>query len=201
MVLSILLSTLPLVIASYSVIQIYQKDLKQSVITIEKEKANTVVGRARSYFEKIRSNLRSLSIDEHFKQSGSLGHIVGVLKAFLYQKDYLPKLTLLNRKGKETIRFSKYKVFKASDLKDQSRTEMFQTVSNLRTYYGGFKLIQNAVPSTVIAAPVEEYRRGPTSVLSVEFDLRYLWNVIQQTQIGEKGMAYVVAETMESKRV
>jgi len=49
-VLSILLSTLPLVITSYSIIQIYQKDLKKSVITIEKEKANTVVGRTRSYF-------------------------------------------------------------------------------------------------------------------------------------------------------
>ncbi len=192
MVLSILLSTLPLVIASYSIIRIYQKDLKQSVITIEKEKANAVVGRTRSYFEKIRSNLRSLSIDEHFREETSPGHIESLLKAFLYQNDYLSELTLLNRKGKETIKVSKYKVFKPSDLKDQSRTEMFQTASNLRTYYGDFKLIENVVPSMVIAIPIEEYRRRPTSVLSVEFDLRYLWNVIQQAQIGEKGMAYVV---------
>ncbi len=67
MVFSILLSTLPLVIASYSIIQIYQKDLKKSVVAIEKEKANSVVGRTQSYFEKIRGNLRSLSVDEHFR--------------------------------------------------------------------------------------------------------------------------------------
>ena len=192
MVFSILLSTLPLVITSYSLIQIYQKDLKQSVITIEKEKANAVVGRTRSYFEKIRSNLRSLSIDEHFRKETSPGHIENLLKAFLYQNDYLSELTLLNRKGKETIKVSKYKVFKPFDLKDQSRTEMFQAASNLRTYYGDFKLIENVVPSMVIAIPIEEYRGRPTSVLSVEFDLRYLWNVIQQSQIGEKGMTYVV---------
>jgi PAS domain S-box-containing protein len=192
MVFSILLSTIPLVIASYSIIHIYQKDLKKSVITIEKEKANMVVERTRSYFEKVRSNLRSLSIEGHFRQETSPGHIENLLKSFLYQNDYLSELTLLNSKGKETIKLSKYEVFKPSDLKDQSRTEMFQTASNLRTYYGDFKLIENVVPSMVIAVPIEEYRRRPTSVLSAEFDLRYLWNMIQQTQIGEKGMAYVV---------
>ena len=192
MVLSILLSTLPLVIASYSIIQIYQRDMKQSVIAIEKEKANTVVGRTRSYFEKIRSNLRSLSIDEHFKRGSSTDRTVSLLNNFLYQNGYLSELTLLDAKGKETIKVSKYKAFKPSDLKDQSKTEMFQTASNLQTYYGDFKLIENVVPTMVIAVPVEEYGRRPASVLSAEFDLRYLWNVIQQTQVGKKGIAYVV---------
>ncbi len=192
MVFSILLSTIPLVIASYSIIQIYQKDMKKSVIMIEKEKANMVVERTQSYFEKIKSNLRSLSIDEHFRQGNSPGHIESLLKSFLYQNDYLSELTLLNEKGKETIKVSKYKVFKPSDLKDQSKTEVFRVASNLRTYYGDFKLIQDVVPSMVIAVPIEEYRRRPTSVLSAEMDLRYLWNLIQQMQIGEKGMAYVV---------
>jgi PAS domain S-box-containing protein len=192
MVLSILLSTLPLVIASYSIIQIYQRDLKQSVIAIEKEKANTVVGRTRSYFEKIRSNLRSLSIDEHFRRGSSPGHTVSLLKDFLYQNGYLSELTLLDVKGREKIKLSKYKAFKPSDLKDQSKTEMFQTASNLQTYYGDFKLIENVVPTMVIAVPVEEYGGRPASVLSAEFDLRYLWNVIQQIQVGKKGIAYVV---------
>ncbi len=192
MVLSILLSTLPLAIASYSIIQIYQKDLKQSVIAIEKEKANTVVGRTRSYFEKIRSNLRSLSVDEHIGQGGSPGVTEHLLKAFLHQNDYLSALTLLDVRGREMIKVSKYKAIKPSDLKDQSRTKMFQTASNLQTYYGDFKLIEKLVPTLVIAIPVEEYGRRPAKVLSAEFDLRYLWNVIQQAQIGKKGVAYVV---------
>ena len=192
MVFSILLSTLPLVIASYSIIQIYQKDLKKSVIRIEKEKANMVVERTQSYFEKIESTLRSLSIDEHFRQGNSPDHIKRLLNGLLYQNDYLSELALSNEKGKETIKVSKYKVFKPSDLKDQSRTEMFQTASSLRTYYGDFKLIEDVVPSMVIAIPIEEYQGRPASVLSAEIDLRYLWNLISQTQVGEKGIAYVV---------
>ena len=192
MVLSILLSIFPVVIVGYSIIQIYQKDLKKSVVAIEKEKANTVVGRTRAYFEKLTSNLRSLSIDEHFRQETPPGQLEKVMGAFLYQNDYLSELTLLDRTGRESIKVSKYKTFKLSDLKDRSKTEMFQSASNLRTYYGDFKLVDDVVPSMVIAVPTEVYGRPPTSVLSAEIDLRYLWNVIQQTQIGEGGMAYVV---------
>jgi PAS domain S-box-containing protein len=192
MVLSTLLSFLPLVIASYSIIQIYQRDLKQSVIRIEKEKANAVVGRTRSYLEKVTSNLRSLCIDEHFRQETSSNHLENLLRVFLYQNDYLSELTLLDRTGRESIKVSKYKAFRPSDLKDRSKTDMFQTASNLRTYYEGFKLVEDIVPSMVIAIPIEEYQGRPASVLSAEIDLRYLWNLISQTQVGEKGIAYVV---------
>jgi len=44
----------------------------------------------------------------------------------------------------------------------------------------------------VIAVPIEEYRRRPEDVLSAEFDLRYLWNLMPHTQIGEKGTTCVV---------
>jgi hypothetical protein len=192
MVFSILLSTIPLVIASYSIIQIYQKDLKRSIIKIEKEKANTVVERTRSYFEKVTSNLRSISIGEDFRQEISPGHLENLLRAFLYHNSYLSELTLLDKTGKESTKVSKYKAFKPSDLKDRSKTEMYQTASNLQTYYGGFKLIEDIVPSMVIAISVEENRGPPTSVLSAEIDLRYLWDVISKTQIGEKGVPYVV---------
>ena len=190
-VFSVLLATIPLAIASFSIIQIYQDNLKKSVITIEKEKANIVVGMTRSFFEKITSNLRSLSIDEHFRQGSSLGHIKSLLEDFLNQNDYLSKLTLLNEKGKETIKVSKYRTFKRSDLKDQSKTEIFQVASNLQTYYGGFKLTEDIVPTMMIGVQIGQ-RKRPTDVLSAEIDLRYLWNLIQQIQIGEKGMAYVV---------
>jgi len=122
MIFSILLATIPLAVAGLRIIQIYQEDLKRSVITIEKEKANMVVERTRSFFEKVTSNLRSLSIDAHFREGSSPGHIKCLLESFLNQNDYILELTFLNEKGKETIKVSKYRVFKPSDLKDQSKT-------------------------------------------------------------------------------
>ena len=42
MVLCIFLATIPLAIAGFSIVQIYQKDLKRSIIEIEKDKANMI---------------------------------------------------------------------------------------------------------------------------------------------------------------
>jgi len=192
LIFSILLATIPLAIAGFSIIQIYQENLKKSVITIEKEKANMVVERTRYFFEKITSNLRSLSIDEQFRKGGSSHRLKNLLENFLYQNDYLVELTLLDKKGQETLKVSKYGVAKPSDLKSQSKSEMFGKASKGKTYYGEFYLTPDIVPTMVITVPIEEYKGEPVGVLSAKIHLRYLWNLLPQTQIGKRGSTYVV---------
>src|SRR4030066_387939 len=74
MVFSILLATIPLTIAGFNIIQIYQKDLKKSVIGLEEMKANMVVERTEAFFEKVRSNLYVSANDECFRK-GDLSSI------------------------------------------------------------------------------------------------------------------------------
>ncbi len=191
MVFSILLATIPLAIGAFSIIRIYQKDLKRSIIEIEKDKASMVVERTQAFFEKVVSNLVFLARDENFRK-GSLSHTKGHLESLLYQHDYLVELTLLNEKGQETLKVSKYGVVKPSDLKSQSKSEMFGKASKGKTYYGEFYLTPDIVPTMVITVPIEEYIGEPVGVLSAKIHLRYLWNLIPQTQIGKRGSTYVV---------
>jgi len=191
LIFSILLATIPLAIAGFSIIQIYQENLKKSVITIEKEKANMVVERTQAFFEKVVSNLVFLARDENFRK-GSLSHTKGHLESLLYQHDYLVELTLLNEKGQETLKVSKYGVAKPSDLKSQSKSEMFGKASKGKTYYGEFYLTSDIVPTMVITVPIEEYKGEPVGVLNTKIHLRYLWNLLPQTQIGKRGSTYVV---------
>lgn len=192
MIFSILLATLPLTIAGFNIIQIYQKDLKKSVIGFEEMKANVVVERTEAFFERIQNNLRFLANNEHFRKGDSLGHMKSLLENSLYQNDYLSELTFLNEKGKELIKVSKHKAIGASDLISQSKSEMFGVASRGSTHYGDFYLTSDIVPTMVIAVPIEENKATPTSVLSAKIHLRYLWNLIPQTKIGEKGYTYVV---------
>ena len=191
MVFSILLATIPLAIAGFNIIQIYQENLKKSIIGIEKEKAQMVVERTQAFFEKVISNLLFLARDENFRKAG-VSHTKGHLENLLYHHDYLVELTLLDEKGQETIKISKYNVFGLSDLKRQSKSEMFGVASKGRIYYGEFYLTKDIVPTMVISVPIEEYRGEQVGVLSAKIHLRYLWNLLPQTQIGKKGITYVV---------
>jgi PAS domain S-box-containing protein len=192
MIFSILLATIPLTIAGFNIIKIYQRDLKNSVIGTEEMKASMVVERTEAFFEKITSNLLVLVIDDDFKISRPPSHIKNLLEKLLYQSDYFWELALLDEKGKETIKVSKFKVIGPNDLKTQSKSEMFGMASKGKTYYGEFYLTKDIVPTMEIAVPIREYQGKSVGVLSAKIHLRYLWNLIPQIQIGKEGSTYVV---------
>jgi len=191
MVFSVLLATIPLSIAGFIIIQIYQKDLKRSVIEIEEAKANIVVERTQAFFEKVTGNLLFLTRDENFRKS-SLSHAKGQLESLLYQHDYLVELTLLNGKEQEIVKVSKYKVVSSSDLKDQSKSEMFQVASKGQNYYGNVRTSGDEIPLITIGVLVEEYKGKPIGVLGAQIHLQCLWDIVSKTKVGEKGIVYVV---------
>jgi PAS domain S-box-containing protein len=192
MIFSILLATIPLTIAGFNIIQIYQKDLKKSVVGTEEMKAGMMVERTEAFFDKITSNLLSLVNAEDFKIGISSSYIKNLLENLLYQSDTIWELALLDERGRERMKVSKYKVIGSEDLINQSKTEMFKVASKGIAYYGEFRLTKDMVPTMEIAVPVEEYKRKPVGVLSAKIHLRYLWNLIPQIQIGKEGSTYVV---------
>jgi PAS domain S-box-containing protein len=192
MILSILLATIPLAIAGFSIIQIYQKDLKKSVIEVEEMKASMVVQRTEAFLEKITSSLLTLVNDEDFKIGHSSSHVKNRLENFLYQNDYIWELTFLDHRGKELVKVSKYRMVAPEDFKNQAKSEMFGAASKGKTYYGDFYLTRDIVPTMGIAVPVKEYKKEPVGVLSAKIHLRYLWNLVPQIQIGKEGFTYVV---------
>ena len=187
----VLLATIPLTIAGFSIIRTFQENLKKSVIEIEKEKAHMVVERTRAFFDKVTSNLLLLSRDEDLRKNDPF-RINAFFKNFLYQNDDLVELVLLNERGREVVKVSKYKGSGPADLGDRSRTDMFRVASKGRTYYGDFTITNDFQPTLVTAVPIDDYRGKPTRVLSGKIHLQSLWKVVSETRIGEKGFAYVV---------
>ena len=191
MVLSVLLATIPLAIAGFNIIQIYQKNLKKSVIEIEETKASIVVETTQAFLEKVTSNLIFLAKHENLRGVSPF-HTKEYLKHFLYQNDYLSELTLLNEKGREIIKVSKYKVVGPSNLKDQSKSEMFRVASKSQVYYGDVRVTVGEKPSMMVAIPIEKHKGKTIGVLTAQIPLQHLWDTVSKIKIGEKGFACIV---------
>jgi len=192
MICFIFLATVPLAIASFSIIEVYQKDLKKSIIEIEKGKAQIVVETTDAFFEKVLNMLMSLSREKIPWKDGQPFISKGHFQNLLDENEYLVELTLLSKKGKELFKVSKYKALGSSDLKKQSKGEMLRVVSGGQIYWGEYYFTTEGVPTMVIAVPTEEYKRGPSAVLSARIQLRYLWDLLPQASIGKEGSTYVV---------
>ncbi|NWF92648.1 MAG: PAS domain S-box protein [Syntrophaceae bacterium] len=190
MLFSILLATIPLAIAGLRTVQIYQGDLKKSLIEMEEAKANIVVETAQAFLEKAVSHLLFLARSPNFENGGFL-HIRGHLENLLYQDDYFMELILLDEKGRERIRASKYKIVDPSHRRDLSKTEMFRLASKGQVYYGGVHVSADDIPSMVIAVPVQVYKGKAVGVLAGQVHLQYLWDVVSKTRIGEEGFVSI----------
>ncbi|MBM4347950.1 MAG: PAS domain S-box protein, partial [Deltaproteobacteria bacterium] len=191
MTFSILLATIPLVIAGINIVQVYQEDLKESVINLQKEKANRVAEKTKGFLERATSDLLLFAGDEHFLRTDS-SHTKDHLNSVLSRTDYLMEWTLLNEKGFEKVKVSKLETEKSIDPKDQSTSPMFQTASRGKIYYGNFYYTSDGKPSMVVAVPVEQYKEKPVGVLKARIYLEPLTNLLYQTKIGEKGSTYVM---------
>jgi PAS domain S-box-containing protein len=188
---SVLLATIPLGIAGFSLIRTYQENLKESVIEVETEKANLVVERTKAFFEKIISNLIFIANDRHYPSSDQ-SHVKEDFEKFLNQDDSLMELALINGRGWEIVKVSRLRGASSSERKDQSRTEMFRAASKGRIYYGDFRITQEGIPTFVIAIPVVGDRGKLTGVLAAQIHLQSIWEVVAKIRIGKKGFAYVV---------
>ena len=191
MTFSILLATVPLTIAGGNIYKVYQKDLRESVIEIQKEKASMVVERTKGFLEKATSNLLLIASDEHLIKT-SPSQTKDHLSNFLSQKDYFIELVFLNEKGLETVKVSKFKTEGTSDQKDQSVSPMFQVASKGQIFYGNFYYTSGGKQTIVIAVPVEKHKGRPVGVLKARICLESLTDLLHQTKIGKTGSAYVM---------
>jgi PAS domain S-box-containing protein len=192
MIFSVFLATIPLAVAGFNVIKIYQRDLKKSVIGTEELKARMVVERTEAFFERITSNLLTAVNEEEFKISGYSSHIKKRLEDLLSHSDPLWELALLDERGYERIKVSKYKVIGPRDLENKAKSEMFEVASEGTIHYGEFHLTKDIVPTMTIAVPIGKGHGKQGKVLSAKIHLRYLWNLIPQIQMGQEGYIYVV---------
>ncbi|MBM4324255.1 MAG: PAS domain S-box protein, partial [Deltaproteobacteria bacterium] len=188
---SILLATAPLTIAGVNLFHVYQKDLKESVIQIEKEKAARVVEITRGFLERATSNLLFIATDVVIVKGNPI-HAKDHLKNFLSQNQYLFEVVLLNEKGLETVRVSKFKTEKDSNQKDQSKSKMFKAASKGENFYGDFYYTSDGRLAITIAVPTETYKGIPVGVLKARLDVRLLQESISEIKIGKEGLAYVM---------
>jgi PAS domain S-box-containing protein len=191
MAFSVLLATIPLGIAGFSLIRTYQENLRKSVIEVETDKACLVVERTKAFFEKVTSNLLLITKDMHHQES-DYSHIKEDFKNLLNQNDYLMELMLLNERGWEVVKISKFREEGSPERKDRSRTEMFRVASKGRIYHGDFHIVHEVIPSISVAVPVERNPGKLAGVLVAKIHLQFVWDVVTGIRIGQRGFAYVV---------
>ncbi len=123
--------------------------------------------------------------------------ILSKIRSFKDSKhqDIINEISLLDSKGRETIRISRSDLFTADDLRERSGTEVFIVPSiNRETYYSPVYFDEESGnPLFTISIPVIDAVTGTVDgVLASEIRLKFIWEMIGDIKIGETGTAYIL---------
>ena len=191
MVWSVLLATLPITIAGINIFKVYQKDSKESITQIQKEKASLVVERISGFIREKTNILIVIARDDSLRDP-NVSRLDSHLKNFLFKGDHFLEIGLLDDKGREKFSISTYEGGIPAEQKDQSMTPLFQAVSKKQVYYGNFHYTSDGKQTVMIGVPVEKPDGRLIGVLKARVYLNPMTDLLHETRIGEKGSAYVM---------
>jgi hypothetical protein len=106
----------------------------------------------------------------------------------LRQAPAVTELSLLDAEGKEFYKASRLAIDVVGSAADYSKEAKFTETVAKKIYYGPVYLRRNSEPYMTLGLA----GRPNAGVSVVELNLSSLWDIVQQTKIGNRGVAYVV---------
>jgi len=107
----------------------------------------------------------------------------------LRQVPAITELSQLDAEGKELIKVSRLAIDVVGSGTDYSKEAKFKETVAKKIYYGPVYMRRESVPYMTLGMAG---MRSDAGVSVVELNLKPMWDIVQQTKVGDHGVAYVV---------
>jgi hypothetical protein len=107
----------------------------------------------------------------------------------LRQTPAITELSLLDPQGKEYLKVSRLAMDVVGSGTDYSEQAKFTETVAKKIYYGPVYLRRESEPYMTLGLAGARYDAG---VSVVELNLKLMWDIVQHTKVGDRGVAYVV---------
>ncbi len=186
------LSAVVLVISSslnmYSSFRNQRKIINGQQQHIARDAANTVEGFIREKFSMLEvvASRGNLVIIPQEEQKPVLEKLLGLEPVFR-------QLVLLNAQKEELLRVSRLSKLLSVQLMEYNKSELFSKVSQKETYISPIYIDKvTSEPMVIMAVPITDVFGDFKGTLIAEANLKFMWDLMDQIEIGKNGYAYVV---------
>jgi signal transduction histidine kinase/CheY-like chemotaxis protein len=169
------------------------QEARLNVEVVHRQMAELAALRIRNYIEDV---ARAVNLAAHPRNlaGGRIGDDYSTdLRDLLKNVPAIRNVVALDSNGHEELRQSRIGRSVRNAAADHSSTAYFTAARAGKTYFGPVIFPSDSFePRIVIAAPIEPFVGEVVGVLVAEVNVRYVWDVVQEIQVGESGYAYVV---------
>jgi len=166
----------------------YQEN-KVALASLQREKAAGAASRIEQFVRQIEQHLASAALPQ-LGAEGPEQRRLEFLK-LLRMVEQVTDIAQIDARGRELLSVSRLKMDEAGKAHDRSQEPAFKNARAGQTWFGPVYFRKETEPYMSIA--VRSSDTGPVTV--AEVNLKFMWDVITQIRIGQKGKAYVVDGT------
>ena len=163
------------------------REQKALLIRIQREQADAAAAKISHFVKEIEGQLSWTT-----QQAWSVGNIeqrrVEALR-LLRQVPAITELTLLDPSGREQLKVSRLAMDVVASRTDRSREPAFVGAATNKSHYGPVYFRDESEPYITVALAGA---RRDAGVSIAEVNLRFIWDVVSQIKVGDRGQVYVV---------
>jgi len=168
-----------------------QRLIKQDAARLQGEIASRVALEIEEFIQRKVERLLDLSASAALYELG--GQEQRLLALLLLKNDRaFTEASILDGNGMEALKVSERRVYLPSELVDQSAAEKFEKAIKGENYLSSVYTSDKAEPYITIAVPLKVTPQEVVGVVSVEANLKILWEVIGEIEFSRAGYAYLV---------
>ncbi len=165
----------------------YYQDHKSALVRIQHEQAEAAAAKISQFIKEIESQLGWTALLPW--SGGSIGQRRFDALRLLRQVPAITEFSQLDGSGKERLRVSRIAMDVVDSGTDFSKEAKFTEAVAHKVYYGPIYFHRGSEPymTLAIAGP-----RRHAGVSIAEVNLKFVWDVVSQIKVGQRGYAYVV---------
>jgi signal transduction histidine kinase/CheY-like chemotaxis protein len=172
------------------------QEARQNLEVVHRQMAELAALRIRNYIEDVARAVHLAAQPRNVIQGRVGDDYITDLRNLLKNVPAIRNVVALDTDGHEELRLSRIARSVPDPGADHSSTAYFTAARTGETYFGPVIFPPNSFePRIVIATPIEPFVGEVIGVLAAEVNVRYVWDVVQEIQVGESGYAYVVDGT------
>jgi len=188
---SILFSVISIAIMGLGLIWIADHALRESTFRLQEESAQKVSLVISGYVRDAMGDLQLFENIDSLPTMSPAEQKNALEKLIIHRQSLFSQITLLNPKGNEAVKVSRFHTFLPHELGNQTSSPAFIEAITGQLYISPVYISSDSgLLSVQIAVPVKN--RKTNSVLIAEINISQLWQEVARLQIGRTGYAYLV---------
>lgn len=115
-----------------------------------------------------------------------------ILSLLLKESKEFDQASLIDKSGKEILRINKFAIVTKEELLDLALSGGFKAASRGENYFSQVFFTKRGEPSISIFMPIISLRGEFLGALATEFNLKFMWDLVSEIKVGQRGRVYVV---------